>query len=147
MKRLQKLVDVNSYLSDFRLSDYPDLEPINIVNTDDATGRLSRVSGDQLLIARPEAYDTGEDSDTYNETVVLAFFALAKINSSSLTAEIEEETYSRTLEILRAVLERIGDNLWDCSTLAGLKMTEVNVVPEYSIFGGWSGWSMEITFE
>ena len=30
---------------------------------------------------------------------------------------------------------------------SGMDLSSVNTVPEYSIFGGWSGYSIELTFE
>lgn len=50
------------------------------------------------------------------------------------------------LEQLERDLSGIGTGA-PCPLLAGLNLTTADVVPEYSIFGGWSGWYMEIVLE
>ncbi len=56
-------------------------------------------------------------------------------------------------QLCQAALDRIAEDLTGapasggCPLLAGMNITEVSVVPIYSAFGGWSGWSVEITLE
>lgn len=146
MKRLQKLIRLNSYIESLTVPERPDIEPIRVVDQGDATTRLTNAYGDQVLIARPECIQSG-GTDSPNDDIALAFFVVALINSQSWTQELSDETYARLLEIANAILERFCDNLTgSCTLLSGLSLDNVNVIPEYSIFGSWSGWSVEMTF-
>ena len=152
MKRLLKLKRLTDYLAGFRLSDYPDIVPISVVDQENATGQLgSDVSGDQLLIALPEAREYGQNTDSFSENLSTAFFVLAKIVGPAWTQELADATYLRLLDISQAILDKLdadltgGDTGMPCPLLAGLTLTDLNIVPEYSVFGGWSGWSIEIT--
>ena len=151
MKRLSKLRKLVSYLQAFSLDDYRDITPIMVVNRENATSQLDKVPGDQVLIALPEAREYGTDSDSFKETLSTAFFVLAKINNMAWTPELADETYRRLLEISRAILDKLTSDLtggeigMPCPLLAGLTLTDVSIMPEYSLFSGWSGWSIEIT--
>ena len=146
MKRLQKLIRLNRYIESLRIPNRPDIEPIRVVEQGDATTRLTNASGDQVLIARPECVQRGGTDNPMDE-IAMAFFCLAKINSQSWTQELSDETYDRLLEIANDLLKRLCDDLTgSCTLLSGLSLEGVNIIPEYSIFGSWSGWSVEITF-
>lgn len=153
MKRLLKLARVTEYLHQFQVPSYPDIVPIITVNQENATSQLARTSGDQLLIALPEGRSGGRDSDTFGETVSFAIFALSKVNGPARTPETAEDAYERLLGILDDCLDKLtkdlnGDIRTDrCPNLAGLGLSTVDVVPEYSVFGGWSGYYMEIVLE
>lgn len=153
MKRLQKLINVSNYLETFSIPGFQDIKPIRVVDGDNASGYLSKAAGRQLLIALPEGRSYGQDTDTFRESVGLAFFALAKINGPSRTQEIADRTYRELLAVSQAVLDRISGDLigapgsGTCPLLAGLNITEVSMVPIFSAFGGWSGWSIELTLE
>lgn len=152
MKRLSKLIRLTNYLAGFRLPDYPDIVPVRVVDQENATSQLgSDAAGDQLLIAVPEDREYGQNTDSFSDTLSTAFFVLAKINGPAWTQALADETYSRLLEVSQAILEKLDEDLTGgdigrpCPLLAGLTLTDVNIVPEYSVFGGWSGWSIEIT--
>lgn len=147
MKRLQKLKKLTEYLVGFRLRDYPDIKPIRVVDQENATGQLTKASGDQVLTAMPEAQDYGRDTDSFSESVSTAIFVLAKINGPARTPELADATYLRLLEIAQAILDKLDEDLscGTCPLLNSFTLTDLNVVPEYSMFGGWSGWSIEIT--
>lgn len=152
MKRLQKLTRLAEYLYSFRVPGYPDIRPIQVVDQENATSQLhAGAGGDQLLIALPEARDWGQNTDAFTESVSTAFFVLAKINGPGRTPTLADTTYRRLLTISQAILDKLdedltgGDTGAPCPLLAGLALTDVNIVPEYSVFGGWSGWSIEIT--
>ncbi len=152
MKRLSKLRKLTEYLAGFRVPGYQDIVPISVVDQENATGRLnSDVSGDQLLVALPEARDSGQNSDSFSETLSTAFFVLARIVGPEWTQTLADETYLRLLEVSQEILDKLdadltgGDTGMPCPLLAGLALADVNIVPEYSVFGGWSGWSIEIT--
>lgn len=153
MKRLQRLARVTEYLHRFQVPSYPEITPIITVNQENATSQLARASGDQLLIALPEGRSSGRDSDTFDETVSFAFFALSKVNGPARTPESAQVAYGRLLEILDSCLDQLvqdltgGETGEPCPQLAGLALTTADVVPEYSVFGGWSGYYMEIVLE
>ena len=153
MKRLQRLARVTEYLHRFRVPSCPDIVPIMTVNQENATSQLARSSGDQLLIALPEGRSGGRDSDTFDEQVSFAFFALSKVNGPARTVESAQVAYGRLLALLDACLDQLvldltgGNGVTPCTALMGLELTTADVVPEYSVFGGWSGYYMEIVLE
>ena len=100
MKRLQKLAKVTEYLTQFRLPDFPDIVPIMTVNQENATSQLNRVSGEQLLVAMPEGRCTGQDSDSFENSVSFAVFALSKVNGPARTPETAAAAYAQLLRIL-----------------------------------------------
>ena len=153
MKRLQKLINVSRYLRTFRVPSYQDIAPIRVVDGENATSCLSKAGGKQLLIALPEGQTFGPNTDTFSENVSLAFFALSKINGPAKTQELTDQTYDDLLQLCQASLEKLASDLLGgpadkgCPLLAGLSITEYNVTPIFSAFGGWSGWSVELTLE
>lgn len=149
MKRLSKLTNLNNYLRGLRLPEDSDAGIVHVVDQENATAALSKAAGDQLLIAVPEATEHGSDSDCFSSTLSAAFFALARVNGPSRTQESAEAAYGRLLELVRSLLSKIEEDLTSggCRLISGLSLTEVQVIPQYSIFGGWSGWSVELTFE
>ena len=76
-------------------------------------------------------------------------FAIAKINGPARTPELARATYARLLTLAQAAVAKLSDDMTagGCRMLAGISLTGLNVVPEYSIFGGWSGYSIELTLE
>ena len=151
MKRLSKLRKLTEYLNSFRLPEYPGIAPVRVVDNENATSQLSKATGDQMLVALPEARDYGRDTDGFSESVSAAFFVLAKINGPARTVKLADETYLRLLDVSQAILDKLDEDLtgsgtgMPCPLLSGLSLTDVNIIPEYSVFGGWSGWSIEIT--
>ena len=53
------------------------------------------------------------------------------------------------LLIADAILGKISDDTSrnDCNLVSGLSLSSVQITPEASLFGGWSGWSVELSFE
>lgn len=153
MKRLQKLARVTEYLTQFQVPGYPDIKPIMTVNQENAASQLQRTSGEQLLVAMPEGRCSGQDSDSFDNSVSFAIFSLSKVNGPARTPETAEIAYAKLLRILDLCLDKIvvdiqGDEKTDpCPMLAGLDLTTVDVIPEFSIFGGWSGYYMEVVLE
>lgn len=149
MKRLLKLVNLNKYLYGFHLSEGTETNIMRVVDQENATAALSRAAGDQLLIAIPEVDEHGRSSDSFSSTLSAAFFVLAKVNGPTRTHDLADAAYDRLLGIVQQLLAKIDNDLTSgcCSLLSGLALTDIHVVPLYSIFGGWSGWSIEMTFE
>lgn len=152
MKRLQKLKTLTRYLETFRMEDWPGIIPKSVVDNENATGQLSKAAGDQVLIALPELQQSGESTDSFSSSLSTAFFVLAKINGPARTPELASETYSRLASICESILERLeqdmdGDGIAaPCPLLSGLSLFYVSIIPVYSVFGGWSGYSIEMTF-
>ena len=67
---------------------------------------------------------------------------------TSRTEELENKQYQELAGLADAVLTRIADDATSgmCNLLSGLKLDSVDITPESSIFGGWSGYSIEISF-
>jgi len=150
---LRKLKQITEYLTAFRLEDWPDIVPIRVVDGANATRQLTKAAGDQVLAALPEASEHGGDTDTFTESVSMAFFVLANIDGSGWTPALADTTYLRLLEIATDIIEKLetditgGDGSTPCPLLSGLSLTDVQIFPEYSVFGGWSGWSLSITLD
>ncbi len=151
MKRLQKLIRLNEYLVRFSLTDFPEITPKRVVDQENSTSVLAKAAGDQILIALPEVSESGENTDSFTDSLSLAFFVLAKINGPARTQASADEAYARLLELCQAVLVRLSEDLTSaanpCALIGGLRLTNATVVPQYSVFGGWSGYSIEITLE
>lgn len=153
MRRLQKLINVSRYLETFSVPGYDEIKPARVVDGDNATSLLSKAGGQQLLVALPEGRAAGRNNDTFTENVSLAFFALAKINGPSRTQALADQAYGELLLLCQAAVEKLSSDLIGdktdkgCPLLAGLNITDVAAIPVYSTFGGWSGWSVELTLE
>ena len=146
MKRLQRLARATDYFYDFSI---PDVDCSVVVDQDNAISALATASGDQLLISLPEESENGQTTDDYASRVTVAMFAIARINGPACTPKKAREAYSRLLGVAQAAVTRLSDDITGggCSAVSGLRLIGLNVVPEYSIFGGWSGYSIEITLD
>lgn len=142
---MHKLRRVNNYVRDFQVDG---IRPIVVTRQGDATTKIARLTGDQLLVARPELSGDGT-VDCLKPRVTLAFFAIAKIEGPSLTEQLENDTYDRLEVLIDKVLTRFADDITmsGCPLLNGMDLVSVDVVPESGIFGGWSGYSIEISLE
>lgn len=145
--RLQNLQNLNTYLKNFRMP-VLDCGFLYVTSQADATTALDKLSGDQVLLARPELRQYG-DSDSYEETIDTAVFVLAKDLGAGRTQEKENNQFDRLAELTDAVLSKIDKSVTegDCPLLAGFVLTDLAVVPETQIFGSWQGYSISITFK
>lgn len=151
MSRLSRLQRLTEYLAGLRIKSdkYPNgIDPICTTAQSDATSKLAHLSGVQVLIARPEVHQRG-DSDTFREELGTVIFVLEKGLGLDKTEESENEQYSRLLEIADLILAYITEEAssYNCQLVTGLSLASVDVVPEASVFGGWSGYSIELAFE
>lgn len=144
MKRFERLQKLNSWLAAFQVNG---ASVIRCTNQGDATTKLSDAVGNQVVIARPECFQQGESTDVYNDTLSLAFFVLSKDLGSAATYAEEDEKYAELLELSNSVVSALEESLTsgDCGYLAGFDLSSVNIVPELSLFGGWFGYSIDIT--
>ena len=149
MKRLSRLINLNDYLRDLRPPLGAEACVVHVVDQENAAAALSRAAGDQIVVAVPECVEQGRSSDSFSSTVSAAFFVLAKVNGPSRTQATTDEAYGRLLALAQEMLSVIERDLTSggCRLISGLVLSEVRTVPQYSIFGGWSGWSVEMTFE
>lgn len=145
MNRLKNLARLNLYLR--RLHLHGAACTVSFVTAQaDATSRLASASGDNILIARPE-YRSYGDSDSFSETYDTAVFVLAKDLGNARTDEKENEQYDRLAGLADMILNRIAEDTdRGCALLSGFSMTDVQVTPEVSLFGGWCGYSISISF-
>lgn len=154
MKKISKLTRLGNYLAAFAIRIPEDegcpmsLKSIMTTAQADATSKLAHRSDVQILCARPE-YRRYGDTDTFRESLNTVIFVLEKCLAQDKTEDAENEQYDRLATIADAVLDKInGDaTAGNCSALSGLDIVSVDIVPESSIFGGWCGYSIEISFE
>lgn len=145
MKRFQRLISLTEYIEGFSL---PGISPIVTTAQADATSKLQHLSGVQVLAARPECRQQG-DSDSYSSVLSTAFFVVAKGLGSANTPERERKQYGELLDIASQIVERVAadSTAGTCGLLSGMSLASVEIVPEASIFSGWLGYSVELTFE
>lgn len=145
--RLRNLHNLNTFLQSFTVADL-DCGFHYVTDQGDATTTLDKLSGDQVLLARPESRQYG-DSDGYQETIDTAVFVLAKDLGAGRTQEKEDAQFDRLEEIADVVLSKIDNAVTsgDCPLLAGFVISDVVIVPEKQIFGSWQGYSLAITFK
>ncbi|MFA6592088.1 MAG: hypothetical protein WCR48_00820 [Bacteroidales bacterium] len=149
MNRLQKLINLNTYLNSFRIAGSDDeLAPIITTAQADATSKLAYLDGQRLIAAHPECNQSGND-DVFSSVVSTAFFVLEKSLAQAKTDDLEQEQYDRLLRIASDIIDKVAADITasGCNTLSGLSLNSVKVVPEASLFGGWLGWSVEMDFD
>ncbi len=153
MNRLRKLLKLTDYLSKFRMTvrddrDTVEIDPLMTTAQVDATSKLAHRSGVQVLFARPEENQTG-NSDYHRDYIGTAIFVLEKGLGLDKTMDLENVQYRKLLLIADAILGKIADDTSgnDCNLVSGLSLSSVQITPEASLFGGWSGWSIELSFE
>ena len=147
MKRFQKLIKLTEYIGGFSLP-ARGITPLMTTAQSDATSKLAHLSGIQVLAARPECRQQG-DSDSYSSVISTAFFVVSKALGAANTPERESRQYGELLDIAAEIVERITEDATsgNCGLLSGLSLSAVEIVPEASIFGGWLGYSLELTFD
>ena len=142
MQPIEKLARVSDFLRTMHVGKVP---VIFTTNAQDATARLNNATGVQIVTSRPELHQTG-DSTTINAVA----FVLIKGLGTTSTPELESEQFDDLLTVTtRLVLDGIVSSTdhYDCvRSLLGIELESYDIVPEASIFGGWLGWSVEMTF-
>lgn len=148
MRILQKLRNLNGYLRDLRLPWMQDVTFSYVTSQADATTRLDKASGFQVLVARPDCTINNVD-DGFRKSFDTAVFVLEKDLGNGKTDKAEALQYDRAEGILDEILGKLfGDLDSDtCNALAGLSLVSVVISPEIFIFGGWNGYSAQLTFE
>ena len=100
-----------------------------------------------MLLARPELRQNSTGQDCCSDALDTAIFVLSKSLGAARTDETEEAQYSRLLGLADTVLAKIdADCTGGCGLMFGFEISDVQMVPETSLFGGWCGFSMSIGF-
>ena len=143
MNPFVKLQNLNNILSQLSFPDLDCKTHFTTANAD-ATSRLDKETGDQIVLARPEL----ETSTLTSGVISTVIFVLSRDLGAGKTPEKECAQYERLLEKAIDIYKRIQDLATSgCSHLGGLALTRYSVTPEISILGGWIGWSIELFFE
>lgn len=147
MKRFQKLANLTEYLNTFIVPGTGERAVVTTAQAD-ATSKLAQLSGCQVLAARPECHQRG-DSDGYSSEISTAFFIIGKRLEPANTPERENRQFADLLKIAGDIVDKITGDIssGSCNLLSGLSLSNVDIVPESSIFGGWTGYSVELMFE
>ena len=146
MKRLQNLTNLTNYLTALRVPGLDDLKPLRVVDEAQATSRLARRGGTQIVIARPELKQEGT-SDSYGAEYSTAVFVLDKNLSSASTEEREDSQFNNLVNIACDILTKVEQDICSgTSELRGLDLVGTELFPVSSIFGGWNGYSMVLAF-
>lgn len=153
MSRMSRIIRLDKYLAALTLQmEYQDGEfrqyrAVMTTAQADATSKLSRLSGPQIIAARSECKQSG-DADGYSSILSTVVFVLDKGLGTGKTEERENEQYLKLAGLADAALARIADDATSglCNLLSGLELDSVDITPESSIFGGWCGYSIEISF-
>ncbi|GHB44391.1 hypothetical protein [Mongoliitalea lutea] len=134
-----------SFLDELK-TDVQGLEDYHLVAVDThAVNRLKSKTGVQLVAVIPNAQRSGRvgASEDMNSSI---FFVIEKANpSAARTAEIDQ--YDKTQQIIieiRSIIEEAAEE--GCWPFWRLEPGSITIDPEYNIFGGWNGWSMQFTF-
>ena len=145
MRRLENLVNLTNYLKDFSLSS---TKVIFAIDADNATSKLLNESKNIILVAMPELEEVG-GTDTYSNSLSTAFFVLGTLSDSDKTDELELQMFLELLSISREVANKIEEDISNCTNplVQGLRLSRVGCIPVGSVFGGWSGWSIDVSFE
>lgn len=144
LQRLAKLGRLEAYLRNITVSDVS-VTVSYVTAQDDATSLLNAAAGLQVLIARPECRQNfGPDANARSTDMETVVFALEKSLGAGNTPERELEQFDRCLEVCDEILDKLFADADSCSL--GLELTALDLRPEVSVFGGWNGYSMSISF-
>ena len=151
MSRLSRLQRLTEYLAGLKIHSCcccEHIDPICTTAQSDATSKLAHLSGVQVVVARPEVHQRG-DSDSFREELWRVSLVWGKGLGRDKSEESDSGQYSRRLEIADLILAYIAEETssQNCRLVTGLSLASVDVVPESSVFGGWSGYSIELAFE
>ena len=145
---INKLATLSAFLQDFGVENDENGDIIQAIYTtseSDATSRLHGVSGFQIITARPELH--GDLTSATYDTVI---FVLAPDLGASKTTDTECARYNEGLLLVDQIVNIIEKSCSEgaCERLlAGFELKDMDITPETSLFGGWQGWSIELSFE
>ena len=146
MRRLENLTNLTNYLTALRVPGV-EREPLRVVDEAQATTRLARRNGVQIVIARPELKQEGT-ADTYVTEYSTAIFVVEKSLASASTEEREDAQFNNLVTIACDLLSQVeNDATSGVLGRCGLEIVSTELFPVSSIFGGWNGYSIVLAFK
>lgn len=146
MRRLENLTNLTNYLTALRVPGV-EREPLRVVDEAQATTRLARRNGVQIVIARPELKQEGS-ADTYTTEYSTAIFVVEKGLASASTEEREDAQFNNLVTIACDLLSQVeNDATSGALGMSGLDIVSTELFPVSSIFGGWNGYSIVLAFK
>lgn len=146
MRRLENLTNLTNYLTALRVPGV-EREPLRVVDEAQATNRLARRNGVQIVIARPELKQEGT-ADTYVTEYSTAIFVVEKSLASASTEEREDAQFNNLVTIACDLLLQVeNDATSGVLGRCGLEIVSTELFPVSSIFGGWNGYSIVLAFK
>ena len=146
MRRLENLTNLTNYLTALRVPGV-EREPLRVVDEAQATTRLARRNGVQIVIARPELKQEGT-ADTYVTEYSTAIFVVEKSLASASTEEREDAQFNNLVTIACDLLSQVeNDATSGALGMSGLDIVSTELFPVSSIFGGWNGYSIVLAFK
>lgn len=143
MNPFTKLLNLNKNLGELSFPDLASKTHYTTSNSD-TTSHLDKEKGDQIVVARPEL----DASSLQTGSLSTVIFVLDRDLGAGKTPEKEKEQYDRLLDKSVHIFKAIKDLTESgCNAYSGLTLSKYSVTPETSVFGGWIGWSIELTFE
>lgn len=124
----------------------PEIKEYFLVAQDNhAMDRLKDKPGIYLLAVIPNAQGRGTVGTTsFNNSTYL--FVLEK-RTTDATPSKELDQYERTQSIILRIRELLETYAEDgCNPFTRLESGSIQIDPEYNVFAGWNGWSMQFTF-
>ena len=122
MRRLENLTNLTNYLTALRVPGV-EREPLRVVDEAQATTRLARRNGVQIVIARPELKQEGS-ADTYTTEYSTAIFVVEKGLASASTEEREDAQFNNLVTIACDLLSQVEND----ATSGALGMSGLDIV-------------------
>lgn len=98
----------------------------------------------RVLVSYP-MYNDGGNTDVYSGTASVVIFVLEKTLAQQRTDAAEADQFSGILETVDELCSCIENDISN-GVLCGFDVANTQINPEYSVFGGWLGYSIEVDF-
>lgn len=122
-----------------------DLQYKRVTTEKQAVNKLKDADGIQLVVVVP-SFDTSGKLNMSVDDATTFFFVIEKYKTGATDAE-DLNIYERTQAVLEILKDRLIDKATDgCSIFYRLNPQSIHIDPEYNTFGGFSGWSMALSF-
>lgn len=132
---LSNMVDSIEGIDDYLISP---IEKHTVKRLKDKTG--------VFLVAVVPSFDTDEPSPESVKYVANSFFfVVEKTDYTSATPDSEIAQYNRLQLLTQSVIDYMLSKRDSCEWLRSFKAGNLQIDPEYDIFGGWNGWSMAVS--
>lgn len=116
-----------------------------VVSVDNCVSVLERpdVQPRRVLVAHPVYSDSG-NTDTYLGSFSTVIFVLEKSQEQQRTDDSEASQFVGILNTVDELCSRIENDISN-GVLCGFDLVSIQISPEYSVFGGWLGYSIEVS--